>query len=208
MPDISLSPGESRKIVSQPPAGTKFNVDVDGTDVYLSHNSQAIVNQGRQLKAGDRVRLEDLRGSSVYAKNPDANTDNVTINVTEASFDLIYQARAVIGSVDTGQGDGDAPAASDDWDEATGAGVGIGSGGSTSETLTPPGRSDQVSIHVEGSAAFEVEVIWSNTKETYSSSSGAVKEVVPVYFISDGIDITITDTSGGTNAVDYDMAVV
>jgi hypothetical protein len=76
------------------------------------------------------------------------------------------------------------------------------------ETLTPPGRSDQTSIHVEGTASFDVTVTWNNTAETFSSSSGSVKEVLPVYFISDDIDVQITDTSGGSNSVDYDMVVV
>jgi len=32
--------------------------------------------------------------------------------------------------------------------------------------------------------------------------------VLPVYFISDDIDIGIKDTSNGSNTVDYDITVV
>jgi len=208
MPDITLEPGESQKIVSQPPAGTKYDVAVSNTDVYLSHNSAAIINQGRKVKAGDRVALDDLRGTSVFAKNPSTNTDDVVLNVTEASFNISFQPRGLLPDV----GDetaGSAPASSDGYDDATGEAVDIGSGGSTTEVLTPPGRADQVSIHVEGGAAFDVTVTWNNTSETYSSdTNNNLKEVLPVYYVSDGVDVQITDTSGGTNTVDYDMAVV
>jgi len=111
--------------------------------------------------------------------------------------------------VDTTRADEDAPAASDDWAETTATGVGIGSGGSTSEVLTPPGRADQISIYISGTAAFDVTVTWNNTSETYSSNADDdVQEVLPIYYISDGVDVEIVDTSGGANTVDYDMAVI
>jgi len=208
MPELSLAPGESRKIVSQPTRGEEYNLDVSGEDIYLSHNSSAIVNQGKQVRPGDRVTLENLEGKSIYAKNPTDNTNTATLDVSRASFNLIFRPRAVIGGVDTGRNDEDAPAASDDWDELTASGVDIGSGGSITEILTPPGRADQISLFVDGSAAFEVTVTWNNTSETYSSDADDnVKEVLPVFYISDLIDVTITDTSGGPNTVDYDMAV-
>lgn len=208
MGEIILAPGERQKVVSQPERDEAYNINVSGADVYLSHRSNGITREGKHVKKGDRTVASNLRGKPLFAKNPSSNSSDATVEVDMAGFALSFQTRAVVGAVDTGQDDQEAPAASDDWDEHTGSAVDIGSGGSTSETLTPPGRADQVMLRVEGSAAFDVTVTWNNTSETYSSSSGVVKEVVPVYYISDDIDVTITDTSGGANTVDYDMAVV
>lgn len=208
MATINLAPGEKQKIISQPNQGDAYNINVDGGEVFLSHRSNGIVREGKRVKKGDRTVASNLRGKPVYAKNPAGNSNNARLEVDRAGFALSFQARAVVGAVDTARTDTDAPAASDDWDEATGSAVDIGSGGSTTEVLTPPGRADQVMLRVEGSAAFEVSVTWNNTSETYSSSSGVVDEVVPVYYISDDVDIQVSDTSGGANTVDYDMVVV
>jgi len=208
MATIELEPGEREKIISQPSNGDAYNINVDSAQVYLSHRANGITREGKLVKKGDRTVASNLRGKPIYAKNPAKNDNNAKLQVDRAGFALSFQSRAVVGAVDTARTDTDAPAASDDWDEATGSAVDIGSGGLTEETLTPPGRADQVSIHVEGSAAFDVTVTWNNTSETYSSSSGVVKEVVPVYYISDDVDVTISDTSGGANTVDYDMVVV
>lgn len=207
MGEITLQPGENKKLVSQPGADASYNIAVTGADVFLSHREGLVVQEGKRVRPGDRVTLENLRGKPVYAKNPSTNADAATLEINQAGFNLIFQPRAVQASVQTNNQDESAPA-TDDFTEATGSSVSIGSGGSVTETLAPPGRSDQISIHVEGTASFDVVVTWNNTSETFSSGSGVVKEVLPVYFISDDIDVQITDTSGGANSVNYDMVVV
>lgn len=208
MGQLTLAPGERQKIVSQPGANEEYNINVDGAKVYLSHRENGIIREGKAVKKGDRVTAGNLRGKPLFAKNPSTNSNTATIEVDQAGFSLTFGARAVVGAVDTSRTDTEAPAASDDWDEATGSAVDIGSGGSSTEVLTPPGRSDQLMLRVEGTAGFEVDVTFNNTSVTYSSTNGVVDEVRSVVYISDDIDVTITDTSGGANSVDYDMAVV
>lgn len=207
MGEITLSPGDSAKIISQPPRGNRYNIAVDGADVWLSHNSAGIKRSGKRVRPGDRVTLQNLEGTSVFAVNPPGNTTDATVYADEASFDLIFQPRAVQASVQTSSDSESAPA-TDNFTNVTAAGVDIGSGGSSTEQLDPPGRSEQISIHVEGTSSFEVTVAWENTSESYVSGGGSVKQVLPVYYIDTLVDITITDTSGGANTVDYDIAVV
>jgi hypothetical protein len=164
-----------------------------------------VVSEGKRIRPGDRVEVSNLQGKPLYVKNPASNGSTATVEVSEASFALFFQPRAVQASVQTNNQDESAPA-TDDFTEATGNSVDISNGGNVVESLTPPGRSDQVSIHAEGTATIEVKVRWNNTEQTFSGTT--VREVVPVYFISDAIDVGIQDTSNGSNSVDYDIAVV
>jgi hypothetical protein len=207
MGDITLTPGETQKIVSQPGQDQSYNIGVTGADVYLSHREGLVRAEGKRVRPGDRVEVANLEGKPLYAKNPPENTTDATLEVSEASFALFFQPRATQATVETSNDDESAPA-TDSYENATATGVNIGSGGSTSLAISPPGRSDQISLHVEGTAAFEVNVDWEATDETYSSSAGVVKEVLPVYYIDGDINITITDTSGGANSVDFDVAVI
>jgi hypothetical protein len=207
MGDITLTPGETRKIVSQPGPDQSYNIGVTGADVYLSHRKGLVREEGKRVRPGDRVEVANLEGKPLYAKNPSENTSNATLEVSEASFALFFQPRAVQATVQTSETDESAPA-TDDYTNATASGVDVSNGGTKNVAVTPPGRSDTLSLHVEGTAAFDVVVTWKNTAETYASTGDSVKEVLPVYYIDGDIDIDITDTSGGSNTVDYDITVV
>jgi len=207
MPEISLAPGESKKIVSQPARDSEYNIDVSNADVYLSHNSRAVKREGKRARPGDRVTLTNLRGKSVYAKNPNENTADVTLDVAKAGFAISFGPRAVVGAVDTGRDDDDAPAASDDYSNFKDS-ADLANGNITA-SLTPPGRSEQVAMRAVGSAAFELTLDYGATTLTFSSDANdIVDQVVPVYFADDEIGVTITDTSGGANQTDVDMMVI
>jgi hypothetical protein len=205
MGEVTLQPGEREKIISQPGADQKYNIQVSGADVFLSHRSGLVVSEGKRIRPGDRVEVSNLQGKPLYVKNPASNGSTATVEVSEASFALFFQPRAVQASVQTNNQDESAPA-TDDFTEATGSAVDISNGGNVVESLTPPGRSDQVSFYVEPTAEVDVNIAWNNTDKTFSGKE--VEQVVPVYYISDPITITITDTSGGSNTVDYDIAII
>jgi len=205
MGQLSLQPGERQKIISQPGPNERYNLDVEGADVFLSHRKGLEKQEGKRVRPGDRVAVENLQGKPLYALNPRANSTPATLSINEAAFGLIFQPRAIQATVQSGPQE-EATPATDDFTEATGSNVDISNGGSTTETLTPPGRSNQVAFYVEPTAQINVNVEWNNTDKTFSGSE--VEEVVPVYYISDPITITITDTSNGSNTVDYDIAVI
>jgi len=205
MGQIDLDPGQRKKIISQPGADERYNLDVEGADVFLSHRKGLERQEGKRVRPGDRVTVENLQGKPLYALNPRANSAPATLSINEAAFGLIFQPRAIQATVQSGPQE-EATPATDDFTEATGSNVDISNGGSTTETLTPPGRSNQVAFYVEPTAQINVNVEWNNTDKTFSGSE--VEEVVPVYYISDPITITITDTSNGSNTVDYDIAVI
>jgi len=205
MGEVTLQPGEREKIISQPAPDESYNLQVSGADVFLSHRSGLVVSEGKRIRPGDRVEVSNLQGKPLYVKNPPSNGSNATVEVSEASFALFFQPRAIQASVQASENDEAAPA-TDDFTEATGNSVDISNGGNVVESLTPPGRSDQISIHAEGTASLQVKVGWNNTDQTFTGTT--VREVVPVYFISDAIDIDIKDTSGGSNIVNYDITVV
>jgi hypothetical protein len=205
MGQLSLQPGERQKIISQPGPNKEYNLDVEGADVFLSHRKGLEKQEGKRVRPGDRVEIENLQGKPVYALNPKGNTSEAVLSLNEAAFGLIFQPRAIQATIQSGPQD-EATPATDDFTEATGNSVDISNGGNVVESLTPPGRSNQVSIHAEGTAQIEVKVRWNNTEQTFSGTT--VREVLPVYFISDGIDVGIQDTSNGSNTVNYDIAVV
>jgi len=115
MPEIILKPGESEKIVSQPARGEAYNVRVSGTDVFLSHNSKAIIREGKHVVADDRVKLDNLGGKSIYAKNPNENTGDAAIDISRAAFNIVFNPRfAVDSSIDEVRDDVTIDAVNDD----------------------------------------------------------------------------------------------
>jgi len=131
MPEIILEPGESEKIVSQPERAEEYNLDVSGADVYLSHNPQGTMREGKHLLAGDRATLKNLSGSSIYAKNPPENTENVSIDISRASFNLIFNPRDSQRDITSNS------AESLDYDSIT-MNTDVAAGDDQSEVLRPP----------------------------------------------------------------------
>jgi len=110
MGEIVIAPGETKKIVSQPGSGEEYNITVDGADVWMAHDKSRARSSGKRVRPGDRVTMNNLRGKSVYAKNPGDNDKNATLEVNQAGFNLIFQPRPVVGAVATSSGNEAAPA--------------------------------------------------------------------------------------------------
>jgi len=110
MGEITIEPGDTQKIVSQPGTDEAYNIDVSNADVFMSHNKSRTQGEGKRVRPGDRVTLDNLRGKSVYAKNPSENTENASLNVNRAGFNLTFEPRPVVGAVRTSSGSEAAPA--------------------------------------------------------------------------------------------------
>jgi len=113
MGEIIIEPGDTQKIVSQPGPSKAYNLSVTGADVFLSHNSSRTVAEGDPVRLGDRVKLRNLNGQSVYAKNPPENTTNAVLTLSEAGFDVLYQVRESLADVVDAGGERAPPATSD-----------------------------------------------------------------------------------------------
>jgi len=147
MGEITIPPGETEQIVSQPEPNDEYNAGVTGSDVYLSHRPSGIRREGKRVRPGDRVTLRNLRGKPIYAKNPPSAGQAATVEINRAAFALIFQPRAVQASVQTGDSSESAPR-TDAFVTRTGDGVDVSSS-STSETFRAPDRADFVQLFVE-----------------------------------------------------------
>lgn len=99
----------------------------------------------------------------------------------------------------------------DEYGQSTGS-ADVAANGDAILSPTVPGRPEAVTIFTSGEAAHDVSVQFGDgagnyINRTFSSSSGVVFERVDV--ASDDIQITITDTSGGSNnSVSYRAMVI
>lgn len=100
MGTIEIAAGESTKIADPPYDGDAFTVQVDGSDVYLSHNPQSIQREGERVKKNDRIRIDNLRGRPVYALNPSGAANTAVISVNKASFNINFDSPTRIDTVD------------------------------------------------------------------------------------------------------------
>jgi len=128
MGQIDLDPGARKKIISQPGADERYNLDVEGADVFLSHRKGLEKQEGKRVRPGDRVTVENLQGKPLYALNPRANSAPATLSINEAAFGLIFQPRAIQATVQSGPQE-EATPATDNFTEATGSAVDISNGG-------------------------------------------------------------------------------
>ena len=96
MGEIILSPGDKQKIVSQPGRDEAYNIIVRDADVYLNHRPNGIVREGKRVSANDRAQAHNLRGKSLYAKNPSRNDTDAVVEVDQAGFALNFMTRNVV----------------------------------------------------------------------------------------------------------------
>lgn len=194
-----------------PDAG--YLVRVKDAPVRVHHRKRLVKQEGERWDSGDRVEVSNLRGQGLYAVSDGSGAAD--LEITPQGFFSRFLPRAVLGTVQTDGSDDEAPAASDAFVHAYGHDVSIGSGGSTSEAFNAPDRADFVVINVEGSAAYEVavdfldasggNVITSRTASDNGDLAGDGSSDVfgRVAVASPYVDVSITDTSGGANSVDY-----
>lgn len=84
---------EPAKIISQPPRGQAYRIDVEGATVALDHNRSALLRQGQRVEPGDRAELSNLRGQPLYARATQSGATAI-VNVNEAEFSINFQSRA------------------------------------------------------------------------------------------------------------------
>ena len=76
-------------------------------------------------------------------------------------------------------------------------------------SLDVPGRPDSIRVLVTNAAGgFSVEVAFNNTAVTETGGSGTPVDIERTVNSPDTVDVTITDTSGAANTVDYDILLV
>jgi hypothetical protein len=203
MGDIDISAGETVKIVNESQARDTWKATISGGDILVGHHKQEVPRNGDRIKAGDRVRLDNLGGSPLYAY---ADGKDVTVSISEAAVNITFMARTVVGSVQADDGSEVAP--------ASGAfvhrhGVDVDPSSTVTESLEAPDRADWIVIHVEDAdASFDVEVRYleeedsSNyTSRSYSGdSSTEVYERVAV--ASPFVDVVL---SGSATTADYNI---
>jgi hypothetical protein len=92
-----LSPGDVAKVISHPPAGSTWRVEVDGIDVYgkAGTNPGRIVAEGDHYYDGDRAKIQNLNGKSYFVKNPTTNSLDASVEVfrTDQSPEVDFISR-------------------------------------------------------------------------------------------------------------------
>lgn len=212
MGEIALEPGETEKVVSQPGADDAYNIGVSGADVWLSHNESRARQDGQRVRPGDRVTVDNLRGKPLYVKNPPENSDDATVSVNPAGFNLIFQPRAVQASVQASETNEAAPR-TDDFVHRHATGADPSS--TVTETFDAPGRADLVTVHTDDAdASFDVEVrfldpaddsvITARTPNENSNLEGSSTTQVftRVAIASPRVEVRLT---GAATSVDYSI---
>lgn len=96
---ITLEPGEADVLVADPSPGYEGKMRVlDGT-VLLSHSPRPNRDNSEKISQGDRLRISDLAGESLYARAPDTNTSPVTFNFSEVGFFAEFFPKDQVGDV-------------------------------------------------------------------------------------------------------------
>lgn len=218
MGDIVIEPGETKKLVSQPGPDAAYNITVENADVYMSHDKSRVLGSGKRVRPGDRVTVDNLRGKSLYAKNPPENDENAVLGVNQAGFNLIFQPRPVVGAVRTSAGNEASPANDEDAHEFS-LGYDVAANGDAVATLEMPDAAESLVTSVDdASGAFEVVVEFldapgGNVLTTRDSDNSGEYEgdsttdvFVETLPASPHVRVRIRDDSGGANnTLDYSI---
>lgn len=144
MTETEIDPGEVEPILEDPEQGQDYQAQVLGDTLKLDHNQRRARQAGQEVRAGDRLRLFDHQGRDVYAYN--AGDDVATVSVDRADLGISFEARAVIGGVQT-SAQNDASPASDDF--VFRSGIGVDPSQTVTETIQAPDRADFVVVSVD-----------------------------------------------------------
>jgi len=215
MGEVVLAPGESEKIVSQPGRDEAYNINVDGAEVYLNHSSNGIVREGKRVQPGDRTTAHNLRGKSLYAKNPAQNDRDATVQVDMAGFALDFMTRPVVGAVRTNSGDEAAPA-NDNFVLRQDTGVDVNAS-AVSEAFIAPDAADTVTVSCDdATGAYSVAVEFLDgdgnvvTRRDDANGSGYAGDGSTDVFVTTDLAaeecrVVIEDDSGASNTLDYSI---
>jgi len=208
MPELTLSPGESTKIVSQPGPNEAYQLDVINGDVFLSHNPNRTKAEGKLITAGGSGDLRNFRGKSIFAVAP----DGATIRINKQSFSLNLFPREVIKRpIDKAKSEDTLAGVSATGTIAAGATAqAIPSishdGVAEIRTITlswrngnNPSDSDAVEVLLE----FEVAGSW----ETFEAYTAGSLPVSPESVAAEVTDFRVTVHNGSSASVDYRAAL-
>lgn len=82
-------------------------------------------------------------------------------------------------------------------------------GGDAVESLTVMGRPETVKILVQNATGnYSVDVAFDNTSLSLVSASSTNSELTQDVFSNTTVDVTISDDSGASNTVDYDILLI
>lgn len=143
------------ELVGDHQANENWKLQVEDANILVDHSAQQVTQVGDRIKAGDRVRLEDLRGMPVYAT---AEGDQpATAWISRAALNITFMTRDTVGAVQRDDGSAVAPA-SDSYEWVYGRSVDP-SAGDIVESFEAPDRADWIVIGADDADnSFELEV--------------------------------------------------
>jgi len=217
---VTVPVGEVVKLVDSSNPHRDFEFQLSGNGVRLGRSKLTASDENaKALFAGDRGELKLDPRESIYAFNhdPKDNGKDANIQIEKAGFIINFQPRSTLATVETTAEDREAPARSDDFIFESGSNVAVSAGGSIVEDFEAPDRADSLGILVEATGAAEVEVAFKPQESaatiatrgptqdpTYATAGGAGNQVFKsVLIVAPHIEVSITDTSGSSNQIDY-----
>jgi hypothetical protein len=218
MPDISVPQQNPTEIISEHQPTGDYEVEVAGSTIRHDER-RTNAAEGPRIRPNVPVRITKHKpGESVYAYAPDGDA---TVTVRKTSYSVIREATDVVNGITsalTGEEDDTVPPASDDFVHRFDTGVDVNASDAV-ETITVPKRSDSVTISVDDAAGgFDVSLAFQdgdgntltvrdqNNSSDYSGD-GSTDVFVTAPIAAQQVEVTITDTSGAANTVDYSIYV-
>lgn len=203
MGEIEIDPGETQKLLSQPGMDEAYQLQVTGSDVFLSHRQSQVRQEGDRLRAGDRVRVTNLRGKPLYARNPPESSGTARVDLTTAGFALQFFPRAVQATVQTNADDEAAPR-TDAFVFREDTGVDVSSTAAV-ETIAAPDRADFIHVFADtGGNSVSVDVGYGSDGGPFIgptfSGSGATAIATRVAVFGTEAEVTF---SGAATNVNY-----
>jgi len=217
---VTVPVNESVKLIDSSNPNREFEFAISGNGIQLGRSKATATEQSsKRILTGDRGTITLEAGESLYGFNydPKGNGNPAEVDIEKAGFIIQFQPRSVLATVETTAEDREAPAASDDFVFESGSNVSVAANGSIVEDFEVPDRADDLGILVEASGAAEVEVAFKPAPSaatiatrgptqdpTYATAGGAANQIFKsVLIVAPHVEVTITDTSGSSNTVNY-----
>lgn len=221
MPIFEIQPGETQRVINEGD-DTSYYAQLFGAPVELGTTQYRAEEKGQKRPAGDSGDL-DAGGTPLYAHNPtSANVAELRLLLNDPSeeegVNWDRDPRDTIAAVQ-GEDGGEAAPRSDAYLERQNRQVPVEANGSVVEAFRVPARADWVCIAVDdadGPHAVAVEFCDSDLNEIVTfdrtHSDDYVGDpasddyvAVPTRVFSVHVRVTIHDTSGAMNRLDYSI---
>lgn len=210
-----IEPGETEELLPETVPDDQHHLFVYRTNVLVAHNRQRAWSTGDDVQPGDRVKLEDYRGESVFIHNPESNDETARVRISETNFALTYMNRYVQGFVQSGSGAEAAPA---NDQEVTFADTKDLDQDTVTLQMDGVDAAERLSIQAEFDAAGHVEVHFMDGEGNRHTSrlpadnpdyevGGAGKVYVTPEVVYPSIEVDLVDDSadGTSNSTDFNV---